>query len=652
MSEILEKNLSLIKKYNPSLCNKVLYLSEYTKCFELNTNLAGEYNLLVDGKAVHSISGAAQESADILQTLAHNTQNSIHVIYGLGLGYLLDEFSQKAKGSIILLEDDIEILRFVLEVVDLSSILNKENIFLVSDLEEFSSAFESVFRYRSRITLSALDFYAYQKNNTYCFYKNELERLFTLYDHNYSFQVNTIYSFLQHTVLKLEKRLRTPLLTDYKDLLKDKPAVIVSAGPSLSKNIEVLKKYKDNVYIFCVGTALKTLLSNGIVPDFLNIIEKTRTSVHYEVPEIKDMTLLCEPYTNYHVHDIPFKRRFITASEETDSSRWFLEIAGKKLAEFETKGTVSYQALFSAKYWGCNPIILIGQDLAYSDGSCYAKGSAFEDLECFFDEELQKYKIYPKNFEKYRDAYYSTLKLTDEQKSLRLQEAIEKFNSELVTVDGQNGEKLPTSNAYALFIEYISDFGRRFNSEYKLINASLGGAKIDGFDTMCLKDAFENFAPELLDKTYVFENINTLSDCDLKYALKNIKNELALIERIEPLYSKGCEFLQSLKKEMDSRKSYSQQASKLLQKTAELYVDLTNKYTNVSKLLRMITLKEHSEIAFLMKQNQVGSNLKFEDAEIFCNAFLRYFEDIPLKFTWIKKWLNITVKSLEGTINE
>ena len=90
-------------------------------------------------------------------------------------------------------------------------------------------------------------------------------------------------------------------------------------------------------------------------------------------------------------------------------------------------------------------------------GKCYAKGSAYEDLECNFDEEKQKYVIAPKNYERYRDAYYPFGNMSDEKKNEWLDAALKKFNDELVTVDGQNGEKLPTSAAYSLFIQYIKE---------------------------------------------------------------------------------------------------------------------------------------------------------------------------------------------------
>ncbi len=653
MSEIFEKNLSYIKKTNQSLYDKLCAVNEITENIQVNTNLAGEYNLLIDGMAVHSIAGAEQEAEDVFAKLPHNSKVSIHVIYGFGLGYLLDVFAQKANGAIIVYEDDIDLLRFVLEMVDLSQYFDKRDIYLVSDYTEFRAALYNVFLYRSKMTLSALDYYMHQKSDKYNAFYKEAKRLLQMFDHNYSFQVHMIYSFLCHTVYKADEKFRLPLLTDYKDLLKDKPAVIVSAGPSLAKNVDVLKKYKDNAYIFCVGTALKTLINNDIVPDFLNSIEKVNSKYHFDVPQTKDMMLICEPYTNIAVVETQFKRKFITASEETDASRWFLETYGREeIVPFETKGTVSYHALFCAKYLGCNPIILIGQDLAYSDGKCYAKGSAYDDLECNFDEEKQKYVIAPKNYERYRDAYYPYGNVTDEQKNEWLDAALKKFNDELVTVDGQNGEKLPTSAAYSLFIQYIKEFGLRFNKERTLINSSIGGAQIDGFIAESLDAALSKYAALPIEKEKVFDSKEFLSGCNYNFAIESIQKDIDSIETIYPFYEYGAKYIKNVQNELDRHKLYTQEAAKNLEKATTLYVKLTNEYTLRTRLLRMITLKEHCEIAYLMKQNTLGKNLDYKTAESITKALFDYFDAVPRKLLTIKKALIYDRDKIREIISE
>ena len=649
MTEILEKNLSFIKSYNSRLLEKIENATTSKKNIELNTNLLGEYNLIIDGMAVHSVSGAQEEAKQLVARLPHDTDNSIHIVYGLGLGYYFDELIQNAKGSIIVIEPDIEVLKFVLSIVDFSENFSKKKSFIVSDVDELQSIFEQVFRYKSKVSLTALPYYSIHCADSYSDIKSKVERMTVLIGHNFSFQVHEILSFFLYTIKELEKKYHCPLITDYKDLLKNKPAIIVSAGPSLASNIDKLKKYKDNAFIFCVGTAYRTLIDNGIIPDFLNIIERVDTKFHYKSDYLKDSILVCEPYTNANIFENNYKQILITPSVETDASRWFIEKTGRNVDDFETKGTVSYHALYTAKYLGCNPIILIGQDLAYSDGNCYAKGSLYDDLCCEFDENLHEYKIYPKNFDRFRDSYYASLTVPDETKTKMLVSHLKKINAELVTVDGQSGNKLPTSNAYALFIDYIKSFAQRFGDELTLINSSIGGAQIDGFTVMDIEDACLKYASFPLHKNDLIDSVDFSSQYDISYIISSISDDLKALAQIFPLVSKGVKLVEQLKKELARSKGVSDNAANLLKKLSSLYVDITNNYTNKTRMLRMVALKNHSNLSFLMKEYKGQMNDKiFAD---FFDAFNSYYSDLAKYSEILQQRLTASLERLKE-INE
>jgi hypothetical protein len=623
MTDILKKNLAFIEQYNPNLCKKVLAFDNFAKKVELSVDKNGAYNLIVNGLAVHSADGVLDEAKVVFDKLPHNSGNSIHVIYGLGLGYLYDEFVGKTKGTIIVYEPDIELLRYVMEIVDFTENFSKSKTFFVSSLDEFKIIFETTFKYLSKTSLSALNYHILNDLTSYKSFKEYLENLFGLVSHNYAFQINSIYMFLVHIISGMDKKLNSMLLTDYPDIFKDKPAVVVSAGPSLAKNIEYLKKYRDNVFIFCVGTALKTLLANGIVPDFLHVIEKADTSVHINVPETKDMYLVCEPYVNEAILKFPYKGVLVTASEETDAARWFLSKRGNELVPFETKGTVAYHALYTAKYFGCNPIILIGQDLAYSDGNCYAKGSAFEDLECIFDDEKQKYIVKPSNYEQFRDAYYHSPVLTIEQKDTMMAKTLKELNDNLVTVDGQDGKKLPTSRVYSLFIEYIKDFAQRHNDKLKLINASLGGAKIDGLELMSLEDSFKNYATNSINKDFLFKQFYELKkDINIAQIIDSLQADIDSAKDMLPLFEEGQFLVSKLRKELFNIRYYSPKAEIFMSKLSKHYVHIVNNYAVKSRFLSIIIAKEHQDLGYLMKELDI---MDYNMAKEFLSAFHMFF---------------------------
>ena len=95
--------------------------------------------------------------------------------------------------------------------------------------------------------------------------------------------------------------------------------------------------------------------------------------------------------------------------------------------------------------------------------------------------------------------------MSNEEKDALLNKALQKFNAELVTVDGQDGKKLPTSAAYSLFIEYIKEFAKKYNNEKKLLNCSTGGAQIDGFENTTLENALSMHCSGVIDKEQVLK---------------------------------------------------------------------------------------------------------------------------------------------------
>ena len=647
MSEILKKNLDNISKFNKPLCEKILAVESFSKNFEISTNLKGEYNLLIDGKPVHSITDIQKESQSLLKTISINENTSIHFIYGVGLGYHIDEYIQNGKGKVVVFEPDIETLFFVLSSVDFSDNFKNDRLYFISDYQELDNILNLVYRYKTNVTISFLDYYKLYHKLELQDFKKYLQKKVDITDHNYNFQVKNIYNFFLSTLNDVSRKYQNPLLTDYKDIYKNKPALIVSAGPSLHKNIETIKKYQNNALIFCVGTALRTLCSNGITPDFVNVIERNNTRVHYDVKEASDIIFIAEPFTQSSYLDLNFKQFLTTSSLETDDARWFLEMANKELVDFETKGTVAYHAIYSAYYFGCNPIILIGQDLAYSDGQCYCKGSKFDGLQCVFDDNEQKYKVTIKDFDEFKKIYCQPVKdkYSDEKQNEVVNKRLEELNKNLCTVQGQDGNMLPTDSVYSLFIEYIKDFAVRYKNERILINSSLGGANIDGFELLPLEKAVVKYANEPFNKANIIDSSAFKTAFDYELILENLTKERDLLESLLPEIDKGFSFAQNFKKELARAKIYSDKASSFVPKLVKIYTHLTNDIMLKHRIFKMVSLKEYSEINYLMR---LGKDIvSYNDAKEFLDAFYAYFSAVSVKIKNVISILDSEITKLE-----
>ena len=170
-----------------------------------------------------------------------------------------------------------------------------------------------------------------------------------------------------------------PGIVALKDVFQGRPAVIVAAGPSLNKNVHLLAEAKNRSVIICVGTALKALLAQDLRPDLVVTLDPTEGNYRlFEGAAVKDEYLCYEPQTHYKIPCLFRDRRFAFNSFVSPLSLWLRQLYGDK-GYAEPGGSVAIAAFGIACQIGANPIVFIGQDLAYTDGHTHARGTVYED---------------------------------------------------------------------------------------------------------------------------------------------------------------------------------------------------------------------------------------------------------------------------------
>ena len=148
------------------------------------------------------------------------------------------------------------------------------------------------------------------------------------------------------------------------------------------------------------------------------------------------------------------------------------KICEESIEEYWSKGTVSYTALNCARLLGFSKIILVGQDLAYIEGQCYSKDSAYKDLKCGINPENGRWEIMADDMEKFANAISSS-----NNANVRLATAkrrLKNLNNSLYLVKGIQGDMIPTESVYAAFVEPLQEYVAHFNDR-EYINTSLVG---------------------------------------------------------------------------------------------------------------------------------------------------------------------------------
>jgi len=160
----------------------------------------------------------------------------------------------------------------------------------------------------------------------------------------------------------------------YKNSFKNKPAIIVSAGPSLDKNLRFLKENEDKFIIITGGRTLNTLRNEGIKADFTCVIDGSEEmyNVFKSAIDMKVPLLFNEETSDKIVREYKGKKIFFNTRE-------FLN-ANKEILEFNTEvlfqgGSVAHACTSFARLLGCDPIAFIGQDLAYTNNKLHSDNS-------------------------------------------------------------------------------------------------------------------------------------------------------------------------------------------------------------------------------------------------------------------------------------
>lgn len=545
-NKVLNENISHVAKYNKELADEILRFNCEKSTLQLVQNENNEFNLLKEGNFVHDIYGALNEAKRIIGSIKNKEEkNIIRIIYGLGLGYLVDEAANNLNGKIIVYEPDLDIIKTVLSLAKIDGLF-KDNVFLCSDKD---SLMDFVYALSNQDTNISITFLNYHKS---LFLDDIKDVLYTAQKSQARHKGNrmTMYKKMPQAILNtfsnLEKIIKAQDILSLKDIYKGKTALCLSAGPSLAENIETIKKNQDKFVIFALNPTVKLLAQHNIQPDFILYIETIDNSAQFQYDIVQNSYLILEPYCHWKVYNLKSKGIFNYISQNSFLNPWVLDCL-KMQSNLQTVGTVSYMALVSAFLMGFEKIVVIGQDLAYKDGNCYAKGSHYENLRCVFKKELNKYVIEPDNIEKFEKAV--TPSSTDSKIiKLNAQKYLKFLNDNIATIKAQNGSLIPTQTGYAIFVDIFKKLAKELkviNPSLKLINSSNGGAQIDNFENIELGEVVKDLS--FIEKKNIEIKPPEIDREHIKINIQKMKENLTVfreyISKIQVAANKLCDAL-------------------------------------------------------------------------------------------------------------
>ncbi|EAJ6188343.1 motility associated factor glycosyltransferase family protein [Campylobacter lari] len=521
--------------------NKELFLKNTQALFEVDQILAYELRKITQN---HKFKIIENKIFDLQNQVFLDENHSfdydkfqlypVLFFYGFGDGkFFIELLKNQNLKHIVIFEEELEILYLAFHMIDFTTLLRKEKLILFFTPNINTAQLKVLFNYpQIKHTLKIFNFHFY--NDFYInFYtlnaQNVMQILLNLIKTLMLARGNDPKDALlgiKHNIINLEKIITH---TPFKNLIKDrkakaKNAIIVSTGPSLMKQLPLLKKYQENVVIFSADSSYIILAKEGIKPDYVFSLER------------EDMT---SEFFNNDFGEFDKNILFIIASLTHPKTIEYLEKNNRNYMLvlrplfFESKlglneygflgngmsvANMAYELAGALRF---ENIILIGQDLAYSDdGKSHPKEHLYGDQG---DEEV----------------VYKT-----------------------ICAYGGNKEVKTQLTWYLFLKSFEKDIAlARDILKIKTYNATEGGARIEGTIEKPFKEICEEFLKEKIEKNIILTKAKNpqkkLKQCKEKLNKQIKQSEIFINECKKAIKDKNLERLEKLRLKLPKSEFFS-----------------------------------------------------------------------------------------------
>ena len=343
--------------------------------------------------------------------------------------------------------------------------------------------------------------------------------------------------WLMQGLMNLPNIARSTNLKTLKDAVGGLPVVIISPGPSLDKNIHLLRELKGRAILMAAVQSTRALLKAGVVPDLVVIADPGDLSYMLDGVDISQVGALiagvsCHP----RFYELGFKN-VINFNANADIDTWISDIFGDTLP-ISSAGSVTIDCLYMAQYLECKTIVMVGLDLAIKDGRQYSEQSPNGESLAVVDQVSNTFAF--KNVS-------GQLEKTFNDKGIKTSELLEP----VLTLPGYYGGTVITRPNYHLFhgeLVRIAAESNKNENATELINCTEGGAYIEGFDHCTLQSVVERLADrERLDLCDLIEKSCSLVDYKKRSILLAEKTK-TITEKCSEISTLSEQCLQILKK--------------------------------------------------------------------------------------------------------
>lgn len=492
---------------------------------------------------LNSLYNPQMEAEKWAQQFTTKSLHPIFILFGFGNGILVRTLLQRAgeEGLVLVYEPSMAIFAHVLAQEEIADLLQNPRlgIYVAHGLEvQFQNTLANYIAWENLKTREICTHPQYEK-----VFPKEYEKFEAmLEDHMVRVLVNknteeAIGSLtIKNTIRNIRQIPNNAVIGELKGKIsEDIPVFIVSAGPSLDKNIKELKQIKQRGIIFAVDTAVKYLLREEIMPDFIVTLDPRKSTEHLKDERCKTIPVFCK---------MEAKPEFV---EQNNGHIIFFSLAGyeQKLYErldievdrYRAGGSVATGACSICMTLGFKTIILVGQDLAYGEGRSTHAGSVY-----------------------------------------KTSAALEKDTK---FVEGIHGGLVEARYDWYVYLKWFEDAIEIYKEKGTVIDATEGGAKIEGAVNMTLHEAIETYCKKPID---------------LKKIVTTLSGGVGKKEKFQMILQEDFQDLIKMKQECNEALALSIK----LQKACKGYQGKSNQVLKWSKKLHKLNQKLEQKPVYLL----------------------------------------------------
>ena len=467
---MFERNLELLEEKYPLLAEELrgIDIDEDSQAVDILTDTQGKQIITLEREGRRWYLNSRLDAQTVAQIYADGCEvkdYGVYFLFGFADGLHIEGLLSKCNDTnkLIVCIPDIYVFYKACELYDLAAVIKEERVALL---------------YLDKITVDL----QYSLRNVINYLNSDLVDFFImpcqdlLYPELCKGLIDCVGDVLQDiavmksTNLAFDRRIPQNRMVHMKHMLNhsnikqlkdafskedivDVPVIIVSAGPSLDKNVHLLEQAKGKAFIIVVDAALRAVNRAGIQPDVICTIDPKVPDRFYEGANLEGAMWVCAGNARPDIVCANGKRIFYYGNF---SDYWNKKLEGVLEYEFprlDSGGSVSIEAFSLARYLGFKRIILIGQDLAFTGGVSHTKGIG---------------DVLGGN-----DAYIKSRKI--------------------VQVEGVDGTLLDTDFQMWYYKQWFEKFIEKYQDKLEVIDATEGGALIKGAKIQTLEECIDQY---------------------------------------------------------------------------------------------------------------------------------------------------------------